>query len=142
LLEKLRLLNSIDPKKGQVLELQPGKSAEVAEVVVEEVRGHHELWLRLRALFTTIALTSVNKPSYFSFQDCENFCDLVQTYLYQRFDGCLAPVQHFVQAYLATMQYFQNEVRTNTNTLKKAIKKTANWQHFWTFYQKPQTRSA
>ena len=136
-LEKICLLNAIDPKKGQVLLMQPGRMPEVEEVVApEEVRSHHELWLRVRALFTSIAVASIMRPSFFSFQDCEFFFDLVLTYLYQRFDNSMAPASHYISAYLKTMQVFQSEVVTNGKTLKKIVHKTATWQHFWTVYQK------
>lgn len=142
LLEKIRLLNSIDPKKGQVLVMQPGRSAEVTEIVVEEVRGHHELWLRVRALFTSIALASILRPTWFSLQDCEFFCDLILTYLYQRFNGVMAPFGHYMGAYVSTMQFFQSEVRTRSRSLATAVQTTSGWQHFWTMWQAPAEASS
>ena len=132
--EQLRTLDCVERRSGLALICADGKQVQTEEVIADEVQGHHELYIRVRADFTTMALVSIQDPAWLDFETCEEFLEDILMFTNMRFGKARAPVQHFVKAYGATMQIFVDNIRKKGQTMKDCINNTAKWHHLWTVY--------
>ena len=137
MLESIRTLVSTE-KKSFINIVRSGRNLGADEIIADDISSYHELWLRFRALFSSITYVSVGNPNWFSLSDCEQLCDTVLAYLNQRFNKARPPVEFYQNAYIQTMNVWVNEVRTNSKPLKEAVAATSNWSHFWTIYNPSQ----
>jgi hypothetical protein len=127
---------------AHMLAFVPGKPAMSNTISTDDISTYHELWKRIRADMTTIAHVSIVEPDYFSFADCERFSDTVLDCMHQTKDKQLAPVSHYIGAYIATMKKFSEEVTTNGKTLHELVQNDAQWLHYWTSWSAPLAPSA
>ena len=76
MLEKVRLQCNpmLDSKKGIVI---LGRNVHEHEEINDVVPNTHGIYLRVRAVFSTLSYVTVQDSSWFLFWDCENFCDLI-----------------------------------------------------------------
>ena len=114
----------------------------VEESVADGIFDHHELFVRIRADFTTIALVSIDHLDFFEFQDCETFLEKISGFLYQRFKGSLAPVSFYKEAYVHLQQHIVEEIQTNKRTLKTTLSDVSAWVSRWTSYRAPDAAQA
>ena len=136
-LDKLQVGNLMTTPSSSVMVFSPGRPAEVVDLAqVQVVTGHYEFFVRLRALFTSYSFATVG-TDFLPMQELEGFVDMCHGLLFQQFDKSLAPLQHYSQAYLQTMQFFQTEVCTTGKTLAQAVLQTGQWRPFWTTYSVP-----
>ena len=134
-LEQLRTLSTLDRKSHLALVVKPGEAAQGTEVIVDSVTGSFEIFLRGRALFTTVAYLSVQKPEWFSYDDAEYISDKLLTFINQEFSGCRPPLSFYIKAWASTMQRFSETVRTSKWALKDIVRMTSSWEHLWTMWQ-------
>ena len=70
-LEQLRVLSSPERKTAVALMVKAGENAKGAAIIADSVEGSFELFIRARALVTTVAYVSIAKPAWFGFEDSE-----------------------------------------------------------------------
>ena len=138
MLEKVRLQCNpmLDSKKGTFIH---GKDVHVYEEVNDVVPNTHGIYLRIRAIFTTLSYVTVQDPSWFSFGDNENFCDLILDLLNRTYSGnglshVHPPLSFFQRAYVSMMSDFCQELRTVDTKLCELVARKSSWQHYWTGY--------
>ena len=83
---------------------------------------------------STIAQVSITDSDYFSFSDCERFCDSILELMRRTYEGHLAPVSHYIKAHVATMRVFADGVTTDRKPLKTMVLDASQWKHFWSSY--------
>ena len=76
--------------KAMMVPTAPGEAVTVEEIIADEVGSYHDLWTRIRADFSTMALVSIADTSHVDFQDVETFCDRILQFMHQRFDKKMA----------------------------------------------------
>ena len=138
MLEKVRLQCNplLDSKKGIVI---LGKNVQEHEEINDVVPNTHGIYLRVRAVFSTLSYVTVQDASWFSFGDCENFCDLILDLLNRTYSGngltqVHPPLAFFQRAYVSMMSDFCQEMRTVDTRLCDLIARKSSWQHYWTGY--------
>ena len=140
LLEKVRTIDCADAKTATALTIVNGKHPSFEEVFAEEVEDHYQIFLRTRALFSSIAFACIDMSDWFGYADALNISDFILELVDKRYDNRRAPVQYLVNAFVAMMQHFVEEVRTNHRTLKEVVRARNEWQQFWTNF-KPDSSS-
>ncbi len=99
-----------------------------AEVVVEGMAtGHYVLWVRIRALFGSTALVSIDIDGWQPLSSCEAFCDNPLGFIHQRYDGQRPPLASFHRAFVATLQVLVDAIRIRGQTLDRALADAATW---------------
>ena len=135
LLEKIRTIDCADAKTTTALTIVNGKHPAFEEIFAEEVEDHYQIFLRTRALFSSIAFACIDMPDWFGYADALNISDFILELVHKRYDNRRAPVHYLVGAFVAMMQHFVEEVRTNHRTLKEVARARNEWQQFWTNFQ-------
>ena len=138
LLEKIRLQSNpmLDSRKGTLIQ---GRTVSEFEEVHDMVHDIHGIYLRIRALFTTLTYVTVQDPGWFSFENNENFCDLILDLLNRTYTGnghshVHPPLSFFQRAYTSMMSDFCQEMRTSDTRLCELVARKSSWQHYWTGY--------
>ena len=96
----------------------------------QRVSGVFELWTSLRAFFTTLAYTSIDRKDWFGFGECEQFVDQIFQRLHLRHSGQRAPIQFYIDAFNSTCATFQSAIRAN-RPLSSVSGNPSEYQHFW-----------
>ena len=135
--EQMRTQACMFRKSGTQVVVTPGEQLRAQTVVADEVRGVHDLYVRLRAWFSTVAFVSINKDGFFSLADAETHADQIQEFLHQTFDGQRPPVAFYCSAWARTIQRFTEDVKTNKMTLQQSAQCTSGGHHFWTLWTPP-----
>ena len=117
-------------RKATQLNVQPGRSVTAEEVIADDVAGHFELWVRVRALFTSLAYVSIDLKDFFPYQECETFCDTILELINKRYKGQRPPLEFFKSAYIGTIQVFSEAVRVRKCTLAHIVTSRSEWQYF------------
>ena len=101
MLEKVRLQCNplLDSKKGIVI---LGKNVQEHEEINDVVPNTHGIYLRVRAVFSILSYVTVQDASWFSFGDCENFCDLILDLLNRTYSGKTLP--RFILLWLSSRE--------------------------------------
>ena len=107
--------------------------AHFKEVVVDEVRGRFELYKRLRAFFWTVAYLSIEFLNWFSFQDSLYSSERILYFLNQTNADRRPPVHHVTQAWASAIARMVDIVRTTGCTFGEAVKRSAEWEHYFSF---------
>ena len=138
MLEKVRTQNAplLDSKKGTFIQ---GGNVHEYEEINDVVSNTHMIYMRIRAVFTTLCYITIQDPSWFDFGSCENFCDLImdlinRTYTGNGFTRVHPPVAFFQRAYMSMMADFCQEMRTVDTSLNELVSRKSAWQHYWTGY--------
>lgn len=134
--EAIRTQACVDKRKVQALVLEPGKPAYQSAIDNSNFADYYDLYVRVRADFSTIALVSLGNPDFWSLEDCEALVDRLHGWFYQRFGqgATLAPVSFYRAAYLLMVRYFVEEVQTHNHSLSHAAQQVSQYQHFFTSY--------
>ena len=133
MLEAIRTQACTEKKSGTSFTFTPGMMVKSEEVIADQVGGHYELWLRVRALYTTVAYICIDKPAWFSFADAELMSDTVIEFLHRRYDGSRAPLDFFIKAYIAMSQGFAEQVKNENRTLSQVVRAKTEWTGLWTW---------
>ena len=133
-LEQLRVLSSLERKSHLALLVKPGQAAQGTAVVADVVDANFELFVRGRALFSTVAYASIHKPDWFGFGDAEFISDKLLGFINQEFNHQRPPLAFYINAWAATMQRFSESVRMNKCTLSSVVRASSNWEHLWTMW--------
>ena len=133
-LEQMRVLSSFERKSHVTLVVKAGEAAKGATVIADCIEGAFEIFIRGRALMTTVAFASIHKYAWFSFSDAEFFSDKLLGFVNQEFKGQRPPLSFFIRAWMYTMQCFSEAVRCNKSSLSDAVRSTATWEHLWTMW--------
>jgi hypothetical protein len=118
--------------------IKPGQAAQGVETVVDSVTGSFEVFIRGRALVTTIAYCSVCKPSWFSYDDAEFFSEKLLRFVCQDWvGGRRPPLTFYIRAWVITMQRFAEAVNVPGAKLGEVMRATSHWEHLWTMWSPP-----
>ena len=138
MLEQVRLQCNpmLDSKKGIVI---LGRNVHEHEEMNDVVPNTHGIYLRVRAVFSTLSYVTAQDSSWFSFGDCENFCDLILDLLNRTYSGnglsqVHPPLAFFQGAYVSMMSDFCQKMRTVDTRLCDLIARKSSWQHYWAGY--------
>ena len=131
-LEQLRTRASLERKTTLALVVKAGEVPRSTEVVADTVNGSFEIFLRGRALFSSIAFVSVQRCAWFTYEDAEFFSEKLLGYVNQEFRGRRPPLAFYVNAWAVTMQRMSEGVRTGGGTLSTVVRNTATWENLWT----------
>ncbi len=137
LIEQLRTMGCTERKAQQAMLVQAGQPVRGTEVYDDAARSHFELWIRIRAFFTTIAFVSINDIEFMSFGGAEQMSDTILRLVHNNYGGSLAPVSHYVEAWAQTAKLMSEHVSTNEGLLETFVKSPSSWRHLWTNYVKP-----
>ena len=131
-ISKMKLSTYGQPTNDQEgLLVRPGHPVEAVQP--EEVKATFDVFIRIRAFFTTVAYTSIDQVEFFDYQSCEGIVDNIFFWLYKRHKGERPNLAFFLDAFTSTMQIFQEAVR-NGRPLKAVVNNYAEYQHHWTVY--------
>ncbi len=133
-LEQLRISSSLSRKYNIALLAQPNEAAKGTDIILDQVGGSIAIFLRGRALFSTIAYVSVHNQQWLSLDDAEFAADKLLQLINQEFNGRRAPMNFYVGAWSATMQRWSEQVRTSGQTLGCIVRQTAACEHLWTLW--------
>ena len=114
--------------------VQAGKPTTMQEIE-EECTNIFNMYVRLRALFTTLAFVSCDQPDFFEFETSELFLDKIMDWLMKRDwkGGKKPPLPFFARAWNETQSFFQSGVQSGA-TLNALTQQESSFQHFWTVY--------
>ena len=77
LIEQMRTLGCLDKRSAQALLILPSGPVRSQELVADVAKDHLQLFIRIRAFFSTMAYTRIADPSWFSYGDCEFVSDKI-----------------------------------------------------------------
>ncbi len=83
------------------------------EVCDDAARSHFELWIRIRAFFTTIAFARINDLDFMTLGGAVHMSDIVLRTVRLTSNGSLAPVTYYVGAWTQTAKLMSEHVSTN-----------------------------
>ena len=109
-----------------------GQMPKASEILVDPVGDVDELWLRIRALLSTLSYISITRPTWFSFGDSEELSDNFFHWMHTKYEGRRLPVQFFLSAYIGTFQHFYEEIRLHNTPLSVLVKNISAYRPFWT----------
>ena len=122
--------------KDTIAQLEKTASGEARfkEVILDEVRGHFELFKRLRAYLFSVSYLAIDMGPWFTFQDAIFVSERLLQFIHQTSSGERRPsVQHFTAAWASTIVRMADIVKTTQVTLADAFKQSGQWEHYWTF---------
>jgi len=122
--------------KDTIAQLEKTASGEARfkEVILDEVRGHFELFKRLRAYLFSVSYLAIDMGPWFTFQDAIFVSERLLQFIHQTQSGERRPsVQHFTAAWASTIVRMADIVKTTQVTLADAFKQSGQWEHYWTF---------
>jgi hypothetical protein len=141
-LEQLRVASDLEKKSQVSLLIKPGHAAQGVETVVDSVTGSFEVFIRGRALVTTIAYCSICKPGWFSYDDAEFFSEKLLRFVCQDWvGGRRPPLTFYIRAWVITMQRFAEAVNVPGAKLGEVMRATSHWEHLWTMWSPPSEKS-
>ena len=141
-LEQLRVASDLERKSQISLVIKPGQAAQGVETVVDSVTGSFEVFIRGRALVTTIAYCSIGKPSWFSYDDAEFFSEKLLRFVSQDWvGGRRPPLTFYIRAWVVTMQRFAEAVNVPNAKLGEVMRATSHWEHLWTMWSPPSEKA-
>jgi hypothetical protein len=132
LMEGLRLLSQRTRATGTLLTNTPGKLSTV-QVEIDSVYGQMEFFQRARAWFMTTAFVSIRTPAWFDLQGAIFAADKVLELLQITSRGQSPPMDHFINAWAATLHYFSEQVRITAQPLGTFVQNTGSWEHKWSW---------
>ena len=129
-------VHSATADKDSIQELRRTAEGEARfkEVLLDEIKGHFDLYRRVRAYLWSTAYLCIEFRSWFSFQDALYVSERVLFHINATHQERRPPVAHFVQAWASTLSKWSDSIRTTNVTLNEATKQSAQWEHFWTMY--------
>ena len=130
--DKLLLLNILGASLGNSVTFLHGHMPKASEIIVDPVSDVNDLWFRLRALLSTLSYVSVPRPTWFSIGDAEEISDQFFVWMNTKYEGRRLPLQFFLAAYVATFQYFYEEIRLHDTHLSTLVKNVSAYRPFWT----------
>ena len=107
------------------------------EVYDDAARSHFELWIRIRAFFTTIAFARINDLDFMTLGGAVRMSDIVLRTVRLTSNGSLAPVTYDVGAWTQTAKLMSEHVSTNEGMLETFVRAPSSWRHLWTNFSKP-----
>ena len=130
--DKLLLLNVVGTSLGNSMVFLNGQLPKSSEIVVDPVGDVDELWLRIRALLSTLSYISITRPTWFSFGDSEELSDNFFSWMHTKYEGRRLSLQFFLSAYIGTFQHFYEEIRLHNTPLSALVKNISAYRPFWT----------
>ena len=125
LAEKLRTRASINQAVGHQLALIPGQPAVTETIVVDQVERSFELYVRARAFFHTLSLTTILMPDYFPLQTAMMASEMIVAGVCASYGGRAPPVQFLVQAWAETIHHFSECARMSRRTAREIVENVA-----------------
>ena len=124
-------MDCVEGKSATSLLFLPGQQPTTEVVYADEVNDHIQVFLKCRALFSSIAYACIDMPDFFNYSDALHISDFILELIHKRHGGSRPPVSFLVTAYVSMMQHFTEEVRTNGRKLSAVTRCRNEWQQFW-----------
>jgi hypothetical protein len=131
LMEQLRMHSQRSRISGTLLNCVPGQSAQASSVDVDSVHMPIEVAARAKAWFMTVAFVAIRKSDWFDFQTAIFAAEKIQDLVLTTNGGAIPPVDHFNDAWTATIHFFSEQVRITSQSLKAVVNNTGGWENKW-----------
>ena len=136
MLENVKSMNTVSTSgdlSGVLMSSQGGISnISMSHVMVASA---HDLWKRFRIIMSSVCYIMMAHVGFLNWETTEHLMEYVDELIFNRLDGYAPDVAFFDKAYLMTMNYWSNELRTKDScTLEEMILARTGWVHFWTNY--------
>ena len=129
--QNLRTQACVLPGAKRLLTMSKSGNIEAQGEVADLCDGHHDLYIRLRAFFYTIAYVSFGLQGFFTLQSAVDTTELLLQFIFNRYGGDLAPLHFYLTAWTHTSQRISEGIRAE-RTLADVMKETSAWEHHWT----------
>ena len=130
--DKLILLNAVGTSLGPVFTFANGQLPKSTEQFIDPIGDTTELWLRIRALLSTLAYVSIPRPGWFGYGEADDLSDQIFQWINTKYEGKRLSLQFFMAAYVATFQQWFEEIRLNNTDLVVLVKNVQSYRQFWT----------
>ena len=130
--DKLILLNAVGTSLGNVFTFANGQLPKSTEQFIDPIGDTTELWLRIRALLSTLAYVSIPRPSWFGYSEADDLSDQIFVWINTKYEGRRLSLQFYMAAYVATFQYWFEEIRLHNTDLSVLVKNVQSYRQFWT----------
>ena len=98
---------------------------------ISEVGAHHDLWLRLNAVFSTLCLVMSETDGYFRFDELERFVYRVFDLIFKRVNKQRCPISGLLEAYMCMFAEIAEELRVRDTRLGEILER-AQWERHFT----------
>ena len=129
--DKLLLYNQVGTSMGNVFTIANGQMPKQTETFIDLVGDVTELWIRIRALLSTLSYVSISRPGWFGYGEADELSDQIFTWINTRYDGRRLGLQFFMAAYVATFQLWFEEIRLHDIDLTVLVKNVQSYRPFW-----------
>ena len=130
-MEQLRMHSQRSRISGTLLNCVPGQSVQASSVDVDSVHMPIEVAARVKAWFMTVAFVATRKSDWFDFQTAIFAAEKIQDLVLTTNGGAIPPVDHFNDAWTATIHFFSEQVRITSQSLKAVVNNTGGWENKW-----------
>ena len=118
LVEQLRMHSQRSRIFGTFLNCVPGQSVQASSVDVDSVH-------------MPMAFVAIRKSDWFDFQTAIFAAEKIQDLVLTTNGGAIPPVEHFNDAWTATINFFSEQVRITSQSLKAVVNNTEGWENKW-----------
>jgi hypothetical protein len=102
------------------------------EQFIDPIGDTTELWLRIRALLSTLAYVSIPRPGWFGYGEADDLSDQIFAWINTKYEGRRLGLQFYMAAYVATFQQWFEEIRLHNTDLSVLVKNVQSYRPFWT----------
>ena len=131
LMEQLRMHSQRSRISGTLLNFVPGQSVQASSVDVDSIHMPIEVAARAKAWFMTVAFVSIRRIEWFDLQTAIFASEKIQDLVLATSGGTIPPVEHFNDAWTATIHFISEQVRITKQSLKTVVNNTGGWENKW-----------
>ena len=131
LMEQLRMHSQRTRVTGTLLNYVPGQPVSTSAVDVDSIYVPTEIACRAKAWFMTTAYVCIRKRDWFDLQTAIFASDKIQDLVLCPSGGAIPPVDHFNNAWTATVHHFSEQVRISGQSLKSIVNNTGGLEKKW-----------
>ena len=137
-MEQLRMM----PQRTRISGTLLANGRQNVRMDLDIIAGPMEVAYRARVCFMTSAFVSIRRRDWMDFQCAVFAADKVQDLALATSGGSLAPIEHLVNAWTATVHYFSEQVRINGSNLKDVINNSGGWESKWVWMHPSRNNTA
>lgn len=130
-LENIVLQDSATRAVPKQLVMNGSECVKLKEVEEDDTKPHNKMFLALQSFFCTCLLVTIDKESWFSYDDCLFVTAQMQGFIHSTHGGRLAPVRVYNEAWIDVIRRWPPQVSNDGETLAQAVQQTAGWEHVW-----------
>lgn len=133
-LENVKLQSSIQSSELSGTMISGGKIHSFKRDV-SEVEAHHDFWLRVNAVFSTICLAMIETDKWFDYGTLERFIYRLFDIVFRKVDHQRAPMSFLNQAYMIMFTEMAEKLRTDKDMTLNVIIARADWERHFVCYK-------